>query len=425
MISVLKSFKWILKMVRDVKMSSKPFQERPQKNNYDIVIIGGAIMGSATAWFLSKNIDFDGSILIVEKDPTYQFSSTARTNSCIRQQFSRELNIRISQYTAQFIKNFQENLEDYRVPKLSIQNYGYMYMADTEDKAKSLRNVQKTQLKAGADTILMSPDEIKSKYPFYNVKDIFLGSINTVDEGYWDGGTVFDWLRRSAIDKGVEYISNEVVGINKNSTGNGVEAVRLKSGEVINCGVVVNAAGPRASKISEMIDLKIPVEARKRYTWVFSAEYPLDIDLPLTIDPSGIHVRQDGPDTYLAGSKGFIDDPVNFDDFSFEKDLWEEYVWPKIANRIPAFEAIKVKSEWVGHYAYNTLDQNAIIGPHPSISNFMFINGFSGHGLQQAPAMGRGMSELLIYGKYQSLDLSPFGYDRILNGTPFLEEAII
>jgi glycine/D-amino acid oxidase-like deaminating enzyme len=412
-------------MVRDVKMSSKPLQERPQKNNYDIVIIGGAIMGSATAWFLSKNIDFDGSILIVEKDPTYQFSSTARTNSCIRQQFSRELNIRISQYTAQFIKNFQENLEDYRVPKLSIQNYGYMYMADTEDKAKSLRNVQKTQLKAGADTILMSPDEIKSKYPFYNVKDIFLGSINTVDEGYWDGGTVFDWLRRSAIDKGVEYISNEVVGINKNSTGNGVEAVRLKSGEVINCGVVVNAAGPRASKISEMIDLKIPVEARKRYTWVFSAECPLDIDLPLTIDPSGIHVRQDGPDTYLAGSKGFIDGPVNFDDFSFEKDLWEEYVWPKIANRIPAFEAIKVKSEWVGHYAYNTLDQNAIIGPHPIISNFMFINGFSGHGLQQAPAMGRGMSELLIYGKYQNLDLSPFGFDRILNGIPFMEEAII
>ena len=406
-------------------MSFKPFQETPQKNNYDIVIIGGAIMGSATAWFLSKNIDFDGSILIVEKDPTYQFSSTARTNSCIRQQFSRELNIRISQYTAQFIKNFQENLEDDRVPKLSIQNYGYMYMADTEDKAKSLRNVQKTQLKAGADTILMSPDEIKSKYPFYNVKDIFLGSINTVDEGYWDGGTVFDWLRRSAIDKGVEYISNEVVGINQNSKGNGVEAVRLKSGELINCGVVINAAGPRASRISEMIGLKIPVEPRKRYTWVFSAECPLDIDLPLTIDPSGIHVRQDGPDTYLAGSKGFIDDPVDFDDFSFEEDLWEDYVWPKIANRIPAFEAIKVKSEWAGHYAYNTLDQNAIIGPHPSISNFMFINGFSGHGLQQAPAMGRGMSELLIYGKYQSLDLSPFGYDRILNGTPFLEEAII
>ena len=372
-----------------LKMSSKPFQERPQKNNYDIVIIGGAIMGSATAWFLSKNIDFDGSILIVEKDPTYQFSSTARTNSCIRQQFSRELNIRISQYTAQFIKNFQENLEDDRVPKLSIQNYGYMYMADTEDKAKSLRNVQKTQLKAGADTILMSPDEIKSKYPFYNVKDIFLGSINTVDEGYWDGGTVFDWLRRSAIDKGVEYISNEVVGINQNSKGNGVEAVRLKSGELINCGVVINAAGPRASRISEMIGLKIPVEPRKRYTWVFSAECPLDIDLPLTIDPSGIHVRQDGPDTYLAGSKGFIDDPVNFDDFSFEEDLWEDYVWPKIANRIPAFEAIKVKSEWAGHYAYNTLDQNAIIGPHPSISNFMFINGFSGHGLQQAPPMAR------------------------------------
>ena len=406
-------------------MVSEASQKTPQKKSYDIVIIGGAIMGSATSWFLSKNKNFGGSILVIERDPTYQFSSTARTNSCIRQQFSRELNIRISQYTAQFIKNFQENLEDDRVPKLGIQNYGYMYLADTKDKAKSLRTIQKTQLKAGASTILMNPDEIKSKYPFYNVSDIFLGSINKVDEGYWDGGTVFDWLRRSSINNGVEYISNEVTGINQNSNGNRVEEIVLKSGEVINCGVVVNAAGPRASKISEMLNIKIPVEPRKRYTWVFSAECPLEVDLPLTIDPSGIHVRQDGPDTYLAGSKGFIDDPVNFDDFSFEEDLWEDYVWPKIANRIPAFEAIKVKSEWAGHYAYNTLDQNAIIGPHPSISNFMFINGFSGHGLQQAPAMGRGMSELLIYGKYQSLDLSPFGYDRILNGTPFLEEAII
>ena len=408
-----------------LKMGFKPFQETPQKKNYDIVIIGGAIMGSATAWFLSKNTDFDGSILIVEKDPTYQFSSTARTNSCIRQQFSRELNIRISQYTAQFINNFQENLEDDRVPKLSIQNYGYMYLADTEDKANSLRKVQKTQLKAGANTILMAPNEIKSKYPFYNVNDIFLGSINTVDEGFWDGGTVFDWLRRSAIDRGTEYIANEVVEIDKNSKGNRVEKVRLKSGEVINCGVVVNAAGPRASKISEMIGVEIPVEPRKRYTWVFSAECPLGIDLPLTIDPSGIHVRQDGIDTYLVGSKGLSDDAVDFDDFSFEANLWEEYVWPKIANRIPAFESIKVISEWAGHYAYNTVDQNAIIGPHHQIKNFMFINGFSGHGLQQAPAMGRGMSELLIYGEYRNLDLSPFGYDRILNGNPFLEEAVI
>lgn len=408
-----------------MKLVFNSLQTLPKKSSYDVVIIGGAMMGSATAWFLSNNRDFDGSVLIVEKDPSYEFSSTARTNSCIRQQFSRDLNIKISQFTADFVKNFQEYIGDDRVPELSIQNYGYMYLADNEDKARSLRSIQKTQLQAGSGTTLMSPDEIKNEYPFYNVKDIFLGSINTVDEGYWDGGTVFDWLRRSSIKNGIEYISNEVVRINKNSQGNIVEGIMLKSGGVINCGAVVNAAGTHASDIAEMINIRVPVEPRKRYTWVFSAAKSLERILPLTIDPSGVHVRQDGPETYLAGSKGFVDDPVGFDDFSMDPNLWEEYVWPIIANRIPAFESIKIITEWAGHYSFNTFDQNAIIGPHPEIKNFMFINGFSGHGLQQAPAMGRGMSELLTYGKYRHLDLSPFGYDRILKEEPFLEEAII
>jgi len=409
-----------------VILSSHLGESIPRKSSYDIVIIGGAIMGTAAAWFLSNNKDFNGSVLIVEKDPSYEFSSTARTNSCIRQQFSRELNIRISQFTADFVKNFRRYLgDDDRIPALNIQNYGYMYLANSEDKAKSLRTIQKTQLQAGAGTTLMTPDEIKSEYPFYNVEDIFLGSINTIDEGYWDGGTVFDWLRRSSVNRGIEYISNEVVGINKNSNGTMVDSISLKSGEVISCGALVNAAGPRASKVTEMLGIKIPVEPRKRYTWVFSAEHPLERDLPLTIDPSGIHVRQDGPKTYLAGSKGFSDVQADFDDFSMDPNLWEDYVWPTIANRIPAFESIKIVTEWVGHYAFNTLDQNAIIGPHSEVNNFMFMNGFSGHGLQQAPAMGRGMSELLIYGTYQNLDLSSFSYDRVLKNEPFLEEAII
>jgi len=401
-------------------------QKIPTKSTYDIVIIGGAIMGSATACFLSNNKDFNGSVLVVEKDPTYEFSSTSRTNSCIRQQFSRNLNIQISQFTADFVKNFRTYLGgDDRIPELHIQNYGYMYLADDESKAQSLLSIHKTQLKAGAGTIIMTPDEIKRKYPFYNVKDILLGSINTIDEGYWDGGTVFDWLRRSAINNGIEYISDEVVGINKNSKGSMVKSIRLKSGELIGCGAVVNASGTRASEISEMLGIKVPVEPRKRYTWVFSAEHPLERELPLTIDPSGIHVRQDGPKTYLAGSKGFSDNKVDFNDFSMDPNLWEDYVWPKIAKRIPAFESIKIITEWVGHYAFNTFDQNAIIGPHSEVKNFMFINGFSGHGLQQSPAMGRGMSELLIYGKYRELDLSSFSYDRIINNEPFFEEAII
>ncbi|MFT6090968.1 NAD(P)/FAD-dependent oxidoreductase [Sulfitobacter sp.] len=399
--------------------------QAPQNTSYDVVIIGGAIMGSSTAWFLTDNPDFNGSVLVVERDTSYQNSSTAHTNSCMRQQFSTKLNVQISQFAADFVKNLPERIGDVRVPAQVIQNYGYMYLADNDDFAKVLRENQKVQLAAGAETQLLGPEEIKERYPFYAVDDIVAGSINLKDEGYWDGGTVFDWWRRSAKDRGVEYVSNEVVAITKNEAGTLVESVTLASGEVIACGQVVNASGPRAARTAQMAGLDIPVEPRKRFTWIFSALQPLDRELPLTIDPSGVHFRQDGPKTYLAGCPADPDPAVDYDDFHMDHGRWENHVWPIIANRIPQFEAIKVVTEWAGHYAYNTFDQNAIMGPHPEVSNFIFLNGFSGHGLQQSPAMGRGTAEWLTYGAYRSLDLTSYNYARIPQNRPIIEKAII
>lgn len=405
-------------------MSSTLFPPRPERTTYDVVIIGGAIMGSSTAWFLTDNPDFDGSVLVVEKDPTYSACSTAHTNSCIRQQFSTELNIRISQFAAAFITSLRERMGgDPRVPDLAIQNYGYLYLADTPAFAEVLRANQAVQLAAGAETRLMEQHEIRAAYPFYALDDILLGSINTKDEGYWDGGTVFDWWRRSARSRGVEYVANEVVEIGRD--GGRVTSVTLSSGEVISCGQVVNASGPRAARTAAMAGLEVPVEPRRRYTWIFSAETPLDRELPLTIDPSGVHMRQDGPTTYLAGGRGDPDPAVDYDDFTMDHGLWENHIWPTIAARIPQFEAIRVVTEWAGHYAYNTLDHNAILGPHPDLDNFIFLNGFSGHGLQQSPAMGRGTAEWLTYGAYRSLDLTPFSYERILRNEPIVERAVI
>ena len=173
-----------------------------------------------------------------------------------------------------------------------------------------------------------------------------------------------------------------------------------------------------------MAGLDIPVEPRKRYTFIFDAEQPLDRDLPLTIDPTGVHMRTDGQ-YYLAGCPPDVDVPVDYDDFVEDHNIWQDKVWPIIATRIPQFEAIKLINSWAGHYAYNTLDQNAILGPHNEVKNFLFVNGFSGHGFQQSPAMGRGMSELIVHGEFRSLDLSPFGYERIANGQPFVEKAVI
>ncbi len=396
----------------------------PAHASYDVVIIGGAIMGSSTAWFLTENPDFNGRILVIERDPSYAQAATTLTNSCIRQQFSTTLNVRISQFGAEFVTHLRERMgNDARVPDLKIRNFGYLYLADTEGFANVLRENQKVQLAAGAETRLMTADQIKADYPFYYVDDIVLGSINRRDEGYFDGSTVFEWWRRQARERGVEYVTNEVVAITK--AGARIESVTLKSGEVVGCGQVVNASGTRGARTAAMAGISLPIEPRKRFTWIFAAETPLDRDLPLTIDPSGVHVRENGGGTYMAGGHADFDPAADPDDFTMDHTLWENHVWPAVATRIPAFEAVKVTSEWAGQYDTNVLDHNAVTGPHPEIANFIFLNGFSGHGLQQSPAMGRGTAEWLTYGGYRTLDLTPFHYDRIAENRPMVEKAII
>ncbi len=392
-------------------------------SSYDVVIVGGAIIGSSVAWFLSANPDFDGSILVVERDPSYEHSSTGHTNSCMRQQFSNELNIEMSQFAAEFVRNFQSYMgNDPEVPELAVHHFGYMYLAGDDEFAKTLRHNQQVQASFGAGTKIMTPEQIAADYPFYNVDDIVCGSHNLIDEGYFDAGTMFDWWKKKARSNGAEYITNEVVGIGRE--GDRVASVTLKSGEVIACGTVVNASGPRAVETARMAGLDLPVEPRKRYTFMFDAAEPLDRALPLTIDPSGVHVRDDGA-YYMAGITPDPDPAVAYDDFAMDRDIWEDRVWPTLAHRIPAFEKIKVHNQWAGHYAHNTVDHNVIVGPHHEVSNFIFVNGFSGHGLQQSPAMGRGVAEFITYGDYRSLDLTPLGYHRIVAGEPFIETAII
>ena len=400
-------------------------QATPRQRHYDVVIVGGAMFGSAVAWFLADNADFDGSVLVVERDLTYAQCSTTHTNSCMRQQFSRRINIQVSQFAADFVKNLRHHLgDDPRVPVLSIRNFGYLFLADNAADARILQHNHQIQIDAGTGTRLMTPQHIHDAWPFYQLDDIVLGSHNGVDEGYWDGMTVFDWWRRSARERGVETVGNTVVAMTSNATGTRIESVTLDSGEVIGCGTVVNASGPRAALTARMAGIEIPVEPRKRHTFVFSSEQPLDRDLPLTVDPSGVHMRSDGAH-YMAGCAPDVDLAVDPDDFAEDHTLWQEKVWPILANRIPRFEASRLERSWVGHYAFNTLDHNAILGPHTRVENFLFVNGFSGHGLQQSPAMGRGTAELITHGEYRSLDLRAFHYDRIENGQSFEETAVI
>jgi glycine/D-amino acid oxidase-like deaminating enzyme len=399
------------------------FQSEPQHATYDVVIIGGAIMGSSTAWWL-KRLGFAGRVLVIERDPTYEKAATTLSFSCIRQQFSTELNIRISQFGADFVQSLRQQMGgDDRVPELKIQNFGYLYLADTEEFANVLRANQAVQAAAGAGTRLLTPEEIRAEFPFMETDDLVLGSLNTRDEGYFDGSTVFDWFRRKARESGVEYVADEVVGLDISASQ--VTGVRLKSGGRVGCGTVVNASGTRGAKVASMAGIEIPIEPRKRFNWVIQSATPLDRPLPLVIDPTGVFAREVGGGTYMAGGHADVDPAVDFDDFTMDQDLWLEKIWPALATRIPAFEAVKVISEWAGQYDYNCLDQNAITGPHPTINNFVFLNGFSGHGLQQSPAMGRATAEWVLHGGYRTLDMSEFHYARIAEGRALVEGAII
>ena len=392
------------------------------QDSYDVVIVGGAMIGASVAWHLVSDPGFDGRVLVVERDPTYQACSTAHTNSCIRMQFSTPLNVRVSQYSIDYAKNFRSLMGDERVPEIHVHPFGYMYLAGDEAAAQTLRVNQAMQAELGAATRLLTPDQIAAEFPFYDLDGIILGSHNPVDEGYFDGTTMFDWWRRLARERGVEFIADEVVGLRRE--GSRVVAVQLASGDEVACGTVVNAAGPRAGRVAAMAGLDLPVEPRKRYTWVVEAAEPLGQDLPLTIDPSGVHMRTDGK-YYMIGAAPDEDPAVEPDDFIEDFSLWEQKAWPAVATRIPQFEALKVVNSWVGHYAYNTVDQNAVLGPHPEVGNFLFVNGFSGHGFQQAPAMGRGLAEWIIHGEYRALELSDFGYERLAAGGMASELRVI
>jgi glycine/D-amino acid oxidase-like deaminating enzyme len=396
--------------------------QQATKSHYDVVIVGGAVVGSATAYFLAKNPDFSGSVLVVERDWTYARSATALSSASIRHQFSNPLNIRISQFGTQFIRNFHELVSvDGDAPELGFKENGYLYLGDAKGAPMFERNYQ-TQRSNGADVVLLDQQKLAARFSWLNTEGLVNGVYGQTGEGWFDSYGLLQGMRKKARSLGVEYIENEVVDIRRE--GSKITAVVLKSGEAISCGTLVNAAGTRGPAMARKAGLDIPVEPRKRCLFVFDCRTPLEGIVPLTIDTTGIFFRPEGK-YYLTGCYPEPDPLADVDDFEVIHSEFEEIIWPALAERVPAFEAIKVVSSWAGHYDFCMLDHNAIVGPHPEVENFLFANGFSGHGLQQSPAIGRGLSELITYGQFRALDLSPLGYQRVIENKPFLEEGVI
>jgi len=385
---------------------------------FDVVIVGGAAVGSSIAYFLIHDLAFTGSVAVIERDPTYAQCATTLSAASIRQQFSTPENIRMSQFGVAFFRDLKVRFGP--DADISFRERGYLLMAG-ESGAETLRANHQVQTAEYADIVLLAPDAMAAKFPWLNTSDLTLGAFGQTGEGWFDAHSLLTLLRTVARRKGARYIHSEVTGISRD--GNRVTGVTLATGERIACGTLVNAAGPQAGDVAALAGIALPVEPRKRSVFVVACRTPLP-GMPLMVDPSGVWVRPEG-EMYICG----VSPPANADpratDFEVDYPLFDDVVWPALAHRVPAMEALKLQRAWAGHYDYNTLDQNAVIGRHPEVSNFIFANGFSGHGLQQSPATGRAVAELITHQKFVSLDLSLFGYERIAEGRAVKELNII
>lgn len=388
----------------------------------DIVIVGGGVIGSAIACFTLEDPAFRGTVTVVERDPGYARASSALSASSIRQQFSTEVNIRIGQFGIEFLRRVGEHLAvDGDRPQIGLVEPGYLYLASPAGEAILARN-HALQREHGVDVTLLEPAALRQTFPWLSTDGVALGSLGLSGEGWFDGYSLMQAFRRKARSRGAIYVHAEACAFDAESAR--IVALRLADGTRVRGDAFVNAAGPWAAGVASWLGIDLPVRARRRCVFTFGCPSTLE-RCPLVIDTSGVWFRPEGHNQFIGGVSP---DPANDpDDLPLDVDhaLFDEVLWPALAARVPAFEALRPLRAWAGYYEMNTFDHNAIVGAHPQWSNLYFANGFSGHGLQQAPAVGRGVAELLVHDRYRTLDLSALAFERIAQRKPMVELNVI
>jgi glycine/D-amino acid oxidase-like deaminating enzyme len=387
----------------------------------DVLIVGGAAIGSAAAFFLATQPNFKGKILVLEQDFSYEKSATALSAASIRHQFSTPENIRLSQFGSSFLQNIANYLAvGDEVPAVSFKERGYLFLA-TPDGISTLKSNHSVQKSENVDVSLLTPAQLRSRYAWLNVDDLSAGSIGNRGEGWLDANGLMQGFRKKAISLGVQYKQAKVEKLQR--AGRKIISAELTDGTSIAFDKVINASGIGASALAQTAGIGLPVEARKRTIFYFTSSAQIE-NCPMVIDPSGAYFRPEG-EGFIGGIAPSSEEDVQCDDFVIQHHLFEEVLWPILAARVPGFEALRLKRSWAGHYDMNTLDQNVILGAHPDVDNLLFANGFSGHGLQHSPAIGRALSELVTFGEFRTLDLAALGWSRIVNNRPYLEANII
>jgi FAD-dependent oxidoreductase domain-containing protein 1 len=386
-------------------------------NEFDVVIVGGGVIGSACAYFLKMDPNFHGTVAVVEPDPSYAQAASALSASSIRQQFSTPINIALSAFGLDFLRNAPKK----GFAPLGLVESSYLYLATSAGR-RALEERMAIQRSVNVPVRMHDREALSQRYPWLNTSDLEAGTDTVGVEGWFDGYALLAGFRAINERAGVRYLRDRVIGFEQ-SPALAIAAVKLQQRGSIGCGTAVLAAGTRSRELAASAGIELPVFARKRTVCVFSCPETIP-RCPLLIDPSGLWLRPEG-ERFLCGIPQDPDPNVSPDDFEIDHGLFESIAWPILAHRVPAFEAVRLASAWVGHYDYNAFDQNAFVGPAPGVANLLLACGFSGHGLQQAPGIGRGMAEYIMYGAYRSLDLSPLSYERLLKNRPLRELNVI
>lgn len=383
----------------------------------DVAIIGGGIMGSAAAFYLTRETP-GIRVAVIERDPSYTRASTTLSMANVRIQFSLKENIRISQYAIERFENFgPEMAVEGREPDIAFRQEGNLFLVDEQNREAASAAFE-LQTELGCAVEWWSADQIRERYPIYAPAGME-GTFG-IRDGHFDAHSLLMGYRTKARAQGAEFVKGEVTEVLTEKRR--VFGVRLASGERCRSDIVINCAGAWCAKIAETAGVRLPVEPVKRQVYAVDPAVRPDGPLPLTVLPSGLYFRTETGGLILVG-KSMADDPVGFD-FTSDDERFVERIWEELYRFVPSFEALKIVRSWAGLYAVNTLDGNAILGQWPELKGFYLANGFSGHGLQQAPAVGRYLSELIL-GKLASLDLSIFGPERIIEKRPLVEGGLV
>jgi FAD-dependent oxidoreductase domain-containing protein 1 len=387
-------------------------------DRFDVVIAGGGCMGVCTAFFL-KSLDANIRAAVVEPDPTYAFASTLKASGGARRLFSCPENIAMSRFGIEFIEEFADHVAvDGEAPDLQWRPSGYLFIVPPVG-VKVIEENAVLQRAQGVEVELLDQAALKIRYPSMHVDDLGGAALSPRD-GWCDPNSFLQGLKKKARSQGVEFITDRVVGFEVDSLA--VRSVNLQSGRKLAAGHVVNAAGAWAAEIGGMAGMQLPITPLPRDEYYFTCANPIE-PLPFVKDLSRLAFRPEG----LGYSGGLVDGHrargFNFD---VDYDYFDNVMWPALAHRFPAMEAVKMQSAWCGLYEQCELDGNPIIGRwEAGLKNFLVVAGFSGHGLMHAPAAGRGIAELIVQGEYSQIDLARLGYQRVIANAPYAERGIL